>query len=235
MTPPSSDGTEPLLIDGALVSIRDWKSGDGGLRLRSLLDPARPWHDTNGPYFGRPSAEEMHKQAEAFEALAAADPAGFPQPREHPLPIVENASGNVVGTVSWYWEDKRTDWRRVGIVLYDETVWGRGYATEALGRFVSYLFDSTDALRLDLATYSGNPGMVHLAERLGFTLEARMRKARRWSGGVHDSLVFGVLREEWAQLVKRNGLAWRQDADDVEGDPDSDGPLAPEVRCLDAD
>ncbi|HHW83914.1 MAG TPA: GNAT family N-acetyltransferase, partial [Actinomycetales bacterium] len=176
--------------------------------LRDLLDPARPWHDTNGPYFGRPTAEEMDNQAQAYEALAEADPADFPSPREHPLPIVENATGLVVGTVSWYWEDERTDWRRLGVVILDEDAWGKGYATEALGRFTSYVFDSTDTLRLDLATYSENAGMLAVAKRLGFVEEARMRKARRWSGGVHDAVVYGVLREEWAAACERHGLVW---------------------------
>lgn len=39
--------------------------------------------------------------------------------------------------------------------------------------------------------------MIAAGRKLGFVEEARFRKARRWSGGVHDSVVMGVLREEW--------------------------------------
>ncbi len=233
--PLSEPAPVPLLIRGERVTIRDWREGDVDERLRSLLDPSRPWHDTNGPYFGRPTPEETDRQWEALRDLAAADPDEFPKPREHPLPIIERETGRVVGSVSWYWEDKRTDWRRLGVVIYDEDVWGRGYASEALGRFASYLFDSTDALRLDLATYSGNAGMIAVAKRLGFVEEARMRQARRWEGGVHDAVVLGVLREEWEAACARHGFVWRQDAEAVEGDEDSDGPLAPEAKCIDAD
>lgn len=230
-----SNMDRPLLIRGDAVTVRDWAEGDAGERLRGLLAPDQAWHDTNGPYFGRPSAEEMHQQWRGYADLAAADPADFPKPREHPLPIVLNETGEVIGTVSWYWEDKRTDWRRLGVVIFDSAEWGKGYALEALGRFTSYLFDSTDALRLDLATYSGNPGMVRVAEKLGFTQEARMRAARRWEGGVHDAVVYGVMREEWAEACERHGLVWRQEPEDIEGDPDADGPLAPDAGCIDAD
>lgn len=225
----------PLIIRGDAVSIRDWREGDAGERLKEFLRPGQAWHNTNGPYFGRPSEEEAFEQWVAFVSLAEADPADFPKPREHPLPIILNATGEVIGTVSWYWEDRRTDWRRLGVAIYDSTQWGKGYAMEALGRFASYLFDSTDALRLDLATYSGNPGMCRVAAKLGFREEARLRAARRWEGGVHDALVFGVLRVEWEAECERHGLVWRQEPCDVEGDPDSDGPFAPDAGCIDAD
>ena len=225
----------PLIIRGDAVTVRDWMEGDAGERLRELLRPGQPWHETNGPYFGRPSEEEAFEPWVAYVSLAEADPAEFPSPREHPLPIVLNATGEVIGTVSWYWEDKRTDWRRLGVVIFDPTHWGKGYAREALGRYASYLFDSTNALRLDLATFSGNPGMIRVAEKLGFREEARMRAARRWSGGVHDAVVYGVLREEWAEACARHGLVWNQEPEEIEGDADSDGPFAPDAGCIDAD
>ncbi|MFC3451257.1 GNAT family N-acetyltransferase [Amycolatopsis speibonae] len=57
----------------------------------------------------------------------------------------------------------------------------------------------TDTLRLDFDTFSGNPGMIAVGRRLGFAEEGRFRRARRWPGGVHDAVVYGVLREEWDQ------------------------------------
>lgn len=89
---------------GTAISIRDWQPGDVTADLRALLAPERSWHDTNGPYFGRPSTGEMTAVADQYARLSHADPASFPTPREHPLPIVLNESGAVVGTVSWYWD-----------------------------------------------------------------------------------------------------------------------------------
>lgn len=185
-----------IRIDGAGASLRDWRLSDRD-RLTTLLDPSRSWHDTNGPYFGRPTREGMAGQRDALLETAALPADDRPVPRTS-LAITLPGDDAVVGAVSWYWESESTDWRRMGIVLYDEAVRGRGVGRQALALWTDYLFAATDALRLDLATYSGNLGMVAVARALGFAEEARMRGARRWHGGVHDALVFGVLREEWA-------------------------------------
>lgn len=185
---------EILEMRGERVTLRDWHPSDVDDRLRELLSPDRPWHLTNGPYFGRPTAADMERLAQRFAGLAATGAELLPEPREN-LPIVLDEA--VVGSVSWYWEDQRTDWRRMGVTIYDETLWGQGLATEAMALWTTYLFEVTDALRLDFATYTGNTGMLGVGRKLGFVEEARMRRARRWSGGVHDAIVMGVLRDEW--------------------------------------
>ncbi|SEE72545.1 GNAT family N-acetyltransferase [Ruania alba] len=179
-----------MRIVGTKIQLRDWTVHDLP-RVHDLLRPDRPWHRTNGPYFGLPDAASM---AQAAERTIARDPS---EPR---VTLGIETDGVLVGQVNWYWESEVTDWRRLGISIQDEAYWGRGLATEALALWTSYLFDATDTLRLDLATYSGNRGMLGVARRLGFVEEARMRKARRWSGGVHDAVVMGVLREEWDVL-----------------------------------
>ncbi len=185
----------PIELEGRKVRLRDWHEEDLA-SLRSQLDPARPWHDTNGPYFGRMTPAEADAMAARLAALATKDPASLPQPRDS-LAIAELTTDRLLGQASWYWECEQTDWRRLGLVIYDERCWGHGYGTDALRLWTSYLFQVTDALRLDFATYSGNPAMIAVGRRLGFTEEGRFRQARRWPGGVHDSVVLGVLREEW--------------------------------------
>lgn len=184
-----------MQIDGQRVALRDWMASDED-RLRSLLDHTRPWHQTNGPYFGAPTADDCESMISQFLALALADEHHLPTPRGM-LGITDLASGTLIGAVSWYWECEQTHWRRLGIGLHDEDFWGQGLATEAMALWTSYLFDVTDTQRLDFATYSGNPGMLAVGRKLGFVEEARMRGARRWSGGVHDAIVMGVLRQEW--------------------------------------
>lgn len=190
----SRERADRLRIVGERCVLRDWALADAE-PLRSLLDPRASWHDTNGPYFGRPSAEDMARVRETYLALAAMPADQVPTPRAS-LAIADPVTDSVLGCVSWTWESRDTDWRRIGIVLYDDAARGRGIGREALALWTDHLFAVTDALRLDLATYSGNVGMQRAAEAAGFTLEARMRSARRWSGGVHDALVYGVLREE---------------------------------------
>lgn len=187
-----------MRLVGGRVVLRDWVPDDDA-RLAWSLAPQRRWHETNGPYFGRPSDEDAARQLDGFRRLSTTDPATLPTPRGM-LGVEDAADGVLVGMVTWYWEDERTDWRRLGVVIHDEHRWGRGLGTEAMALWTSYLFDRTDALRLDFATYSGNPGMLAVGQRLGFVEEGRFRSARRWSGGVHDAVVMGVLRGEWEGL-----------------------------------
>lgn len=184
-----------VLLRGRRITLRDWSIEDLS-PLRHRLAPEAPWRDTDGPYFGRPSHRDVAEQLNRLTVLATVPDEFRPTPRQS-LAVVATDGGALLGQVNWYWEEELTDWRRMGLAIYDECDWGRGYGTEALALWTTYLFDTTDALRLDYSTYSGNPGMIAIGHKLGFTQEAVFRKARRWSGGVHDAIVFGVLRDEW--------------------------------------
>ena len=183
-------------LRGPRITLRDWSLHDLS-PLRRWLAPEQPWHDTDGPYFGRPTHRDTAAQLARLTALATIPENFLPSPRES-LAVTATDTDALLGQVNWYWEDQHTDWRRMGLAIYDTTNWGQGNGTEALRLWTSYLFDTTDALRLDFSTYSGNPGMIAIGRKLGFTQEAVFRQARRWSGGVHDAIVFGVLRAEWA-------------------------------------
>lgn len=64
---------------------------------------------------------------------------------------------------------------------------------EALGLWGEYLFDAMPELaRLDLRTWSGNIGMMRLAEKLGFREEARFRQAQIVNGAYFDGMGYGV-------------------------------------------
>lgn len=178
----------------ASIRLRDFESADAEL-FPWLLDHQRRWHQTNGPYFGLPGPAEAATEIARFQELARTDTASLPIPRT--MLGIAAPDGALIGMVSWYWYCQNTDWRRMGIVIQDEAWWGRGVGTAAMSLWTTYLFDHTDALRLDFATYSGNPAMLAIGRRLGFVEEGRFRHARRWSGGVHDAVVMGVLRHEW--------------------------------------
>lgn len=60
-----------------------------------------------------------------------------------------------------------------------------------------YLFATTEVVRLDFATWSGNTGMCRIGHKLGWVEEARFRQARQLRGQRYDSVVYGVLRAEW--------------------------------------
>lgn len=116
---------------------------------------------------------------------------------EPPRRAVIDVGDGLAGTVTWYWESEISGWRRLGIVLYDPVTWGCGYGSEAFELWLDHLFDTTDDVRLDFATWSGNSGMIGIGRRLGMVEEGRFRQARVVEGRRYDSVVMGVLREEW--------------------------------------
>jgi RimJ/RimL family protein N-acetyltransferase len=181
-------------IAGRSVVLRDHEPADLPV-LREWLRPRHDWHRWDGPYYP-PLTDE---QADAFCARLASrvESGDWPTPRER-LVIADPATDRLVGTVSWYWESRETDWRRIGITLYDPAIWSGGWGTEAVALWTTYLFDTTDIVRLDFATWSGNVRMCRLGERLGWTEEGRFRQARVVNGTRYDSVVYGVLRSEWA-------------------------------------
>jgi RimJ/RimL family protein N-acetyltransferase len=174
--------------------LRDWLPRDVAA-FAAWQAPHHSWHDTNGPYFGRPTEDQARAAGEARAVEAAVDVAARPTPRTS-LAIV-GLDDAMVGSVSWTFESAATDWRRMGISIYEPACRGLGIGREALALWTTYLFATTSARRLDVATYSGNTAMCAVGRALGFTLEARFREARPWAGEVFDGLVFGVLRGEW--------------------------------------
>lgn len=112
--------------------------------------------------------------------------------------IAHRQTDQFLGVVSRYWISEETHWAALGIVLFDPVSWGKGIGYEALGLWTDHLFTQfPEWVRLDLRTWSGNPGMIRLAQKLGFRQEACFRQARVVAGEYFDGLGFGILRGEW--------------------------------------
>lgn len=176
------------VLEGRLVTLRDFRRDDLDTYAHWLA-PGREWRRLDGPYYPEPTAAEVAGRIAALrERIDAAD---WPEPRTR---LAITAGDALVGSVSRYWISEETLWAALGIDIYDPDLWGRGLGHEALRLWTDYVFDTSPELpRLDLRTWSGNSRMMRLAERLGFRLEARFRRAR----GDFDALGYGILREEW--------------------------------------
>ena len=74
---------------------------------------------------------------------------------------------------------------------------GRGVGRMAVGRFVDWMFEALDLLRVEMTTTPDNAATLGLAASLGFRREGTMR-ARNVERGVRvDVVMLAVLREEW--------------------------------------
>lgn len=190
-------------LEGNLVRLRPMTAADLAA-YHHWRSPGHAWYETDGPYYPKPTQSdvdaEMIRLRQAFR-VGEVDPF---RPR---LVIADRATDVYRGMVNWYWESEETKWAQIGIVIMDDEWRGRGAGFEALGLWTQYLFDTQpDWVRLDLRTWSGNIGMVRVAEKVGYQEEARFRMARIVNGSYYDGLGFGVLRTEW-DVRYPNGFA----------------------------
>ena len=88
----------------------------------------------------------------------------------------------------------------VAIALGARKDWGNGYGTDAMRIILRFAFNELNLRRAGLIVFEYNPRAIRSYEKVGFTLEGRirgamLRESKRW-----DFLYMGILREEW--LVK---------------------------------
>ena len=157
--------------------------------------PQRKYHQLNGPYFRKKTPDEIAFEIEELRlALKTGNPDPLPDRR-----IISNTDREVLGEVNWYWKSEETNWLEIGIVIFDEQNWGQGIGLRAMQLWIAQIFrERPELVRIGLTTWSGNAGMMRLAEKLGMQKEAHYRKARIVDGQHYDSISYGFLREEWA-------------------------------------
>lgn len=147
------------------------------------------WKKWNGPYF------EDYESFSCFE--------DFKKSEDYTLFLKENVKGifvndQVVGVVTRHWENEKTRWLEVGIVIYSSDGWNLGIGTIALKLWIEEIFSTVENLQhIGLTTWSGNKRMMKVAEKVGMQKEAQIRKVRFWQGVFYDSIKYGILKDEW--------------------------------------
>lgn len=79
----------------------------------------------------------------------------------------------------------------------DPRVWGNGYAREAGSAILEFAFRTLRLHRAFSETVSENVAAISLAEKLGMKREGRLRERQRIGGRWLDTVVFGILEDEW--------------------------------------
>ena len=81
--------------------------------------------------------------------------------------------------------------------------WGRGYATEAATALVEHGFSEMGLHRISSWCIAENGASVSVLRKLGLREEGRFRENEFFKGRWWDTLVFGLLMEEWAGSTGR--------------------------------
>jgi ribosomal-protein-alanine N-acetyltransferase len=92
-------------------------------------------------------------------------------------------------------EKRQGEVTEIGYLL-DRAAWGTGIAHEAVSAVIDWLFAGGQR-RIFADTDPENAASIALLGRLGFKLEGQLRGEWETHIGVRDSLIFGLLAEEW--------------------------------------
>ncbi|ACS99415.1 GNAT family N-acetyltransferase [Paenibacillus sp. JDR-2] len=178
-----------MRIDGETLALRTIEREDMYRLWQLKYGEENPeWKKWDAPYFPHNRIDFEAFQTQTEVRLSADD---------GPSMLIMESEGQIIGIVSYYWEDKPSLWLELGITIYSPEHWSGGYGTEALTLWIDYLFGAMPLVRVGLTTWSGNNRMIRCAGKLGMTMEARIRKVRLYNGEYYDSIRMGILREEW--------------------------------------
>ena len=109
--------------------------------------------------------------------------------------IVVKETDKVIGSVDFN-HRHADDVLELGYTLHPD-YWGRGYVPEAACALIDLAFKDLDLHKIELTCFGYNVQSKRVAEKLGFTLEARIRDRKDAQGKRCDDLRYGLLRSEW--------------------------------------
>jgi RimJ/RimL family protein N-acetyltransferase len=119
----------------------------------------------------------------------------------------EAEHGRLLGFVHIFWIEWPNAAGGIRLGIGDPRDWRKGYGGEALALALRYCFNEINLYRLDARIPEYNLAACRLFEKAGFSVETRQREYlerddRRW-----DLLHMGLLSEEWARQLRKNGSA----------------------------
>jgi ribosomal-protein-alanine N-acetyltransferase len=123
------------------------------------------------------------------------------QQREQPrtrfqLAIVLQSNQQLIGNCGIRMESPGAHEAEIGYELAPEH-WGRGYATEAARAIVRFGFSELHLHRISSWCVADNIASARVLEKLGFHAEGRLREKERYKDRWWDTLLFGMLVDEW--------------------------------------
>ncbi len=111
--------------------------------------------------------------------------------------VLRESDGAPIGTVGWHAVDygpppKSRAWN-IGISLIPEAR-GQGFGPIAQRQLADYLFETTDANRVEAQTDVENVAEQRALEKAGFVREGTARQSQFRAGAYHDLVTFAIIR-----------------------------------------
>lgn len=163
------------MLKGEVVTLRPIEEGDLDTLYRLQLNV-----EARGEFFPRwpQSLAQLRKQFEE-DGLFTIDHGA--------LAIVDNATGAIVGELFYFPTVQYMQELEIGYIVFDTSVRGKGYTTEAVKLMTRFVFETKMVGRIRLVIATENKASRRVAEKAGYRHEGTMRggwfNAGRWLDG----------------------------------------------------
>ncbi|MDO5022768.1 MAG: GNAT family N-acetyltransferase [Eubacteriales bacterium] len=108
--------------------------------------------------------------------------------------VEEKSTGRMIGTIGFVSFSMEHSLAEVGY-SFAPSIWGRGYATEALNKIVDYAFNTMELHRLEAQCDSRNTASARVLEKCGFKREGLMQKRLFLKDEYADILFYAMVNK----------------------------------------
>ncbi len=119
------------------------------------------------------------------------------EPDGQAMRFVIEVEDEVIGECELHFIDHFQQTCHLGITL-GRAYWSRGLGQDAVKTLVDFAFRDLAMRKVRLEVLADDERAVGAYRKAGFVEEGRLRAHAWFDGDVHDSLLMGILREEWA-------------------------------------
>ena len=176
----------PNLFQGQLIRLRAVEAGDW--EMHYLWN----WDTDNGRLTDEvwfPGSRASVKAWAEREASRSKEEEGFRFQ-------IETLEGELAGTINTHFCNLRCGTFMYGLAIHPDHR-RKGFASEAIGLVLRHYFNERRYQKVNVEVFSFNAPSMALHERLGFTLEGRLRRMIYSGGMFHDALLYGMTKEEF--------------------------------------
>ncbi len=122
------------------------------------------------------------------------------RPPEITYAIETLEDGRHIGSVSLHRVGHLAHHSELGVLIGDKAYWNRGFGTDAITTMLRLAFEELNLNRVYLQVNADNGRAIACYRKCGFIEEGRLRQDRYRNGRYDDTLIMGVLRDEFRAL-----------------------------------
>lgn len=83
----------------------------------------------------------------------------------------------------------------IGIIIGEKSLWGKGFAVEALKLAIKYAFNRLKIHKLTAGIYANNTGSLRAFKKAGFITEGLLKKQYVYKASYVDAVLLGIRRK----------------------------------------